>query len=323
MLRKTIKNLNQFTAEEKKILLRLVESVYFYWYKFEILKDSVDVVKAFNKPKPFTYMAPLSDYPRLQNTMGFNASMVSFLNATPFFEKVKKKKSDRFLLHYLKECKTHSELLYKLSLILHEKQGMPITYSKNRFKEFIDELIIELEEEIEKEYVKTVKKFRNQILAHHTNINVEEFVDEIADNLMMVVKFLEEFLLIKVSHTITQVYNAIDKPLNEDIHSLRKKLKPNLMTIQHGEIIFKVGSEEVKGKILNDPLFLKMIGLFDDHSITLTGDDIYVIYIITNSAYDQSEKKPMIDRGQGAIAFEIIDKYKLNNSNIKETILDH
>ena len=114
MLRKIILELKQFKDDEKRVLLSIVEDVYFYWGKFEILDDAVQMVRNFHKPHPMSYESPLSEFPRLDSIINYNSYVVAFINITCFFEPKKNRKDDRFLLDFLKKCKTHYELLYKL-----------------------------------------------------------------------------------------------------------------------------------------------------------------------------------------------------------------
>lgn len=323
MLRKIILELKQFKDDEKRVLLSIVEDVYFYWGKFEILDDAVQMVRNFHKPHPMSYESPLSEFPRLDSIINYNSYVVAFINITCFFEPKKNRKDDRFLLDFLKKCKTHYELLYKLSVALYEKEHMQVPMTLEMFAKMIDDLINELDNEIDKDYIKEIKTYRNKVLSHHTYIREVDIKEEVSDYLMDAKKFLENFLLIKVSKIITQIYNPIGRPLKESINLLRRKIKPELLDIIEGYVIFKTKSSIIKSELLSDSLFQELKTILGKCSINIEGDHIRINYILYSSFYDRKPNEGIKDKGHIKIINDLTKKYEIYGTQVSESIKDH
>lgn len=323
MLRKIIKSLNNFETNEKDRLISIVEDLYFYWNKFEILKDAVIIVKNFNKPIPLKYMSPLSELPRLDMVINYNAFVVAFINAACFFEPKKSRNDDRFLLDFLKKCNEESELLFRLSEALYKRENQVVPYTKISFITMIKNLENELDIEIGKQYIKEIKKYRHKVLSHHTYIKQEDISEQVSDYLMDAVKFLEKFLLVDVSKIITQVYNSNLAPVQNSIDILRRKIKPDLLDIVRVNVIFKIDSEEVKNEILKDNLFEDLKSLIGTHEYHEDKYNIELTFFRYTSFYDRKENQGIDDNGQKDLIYKIIKKYQIFGSSSNESIMDH
>ncbi len=322
MLRDKIRNTEKFNSEEKEKLIEIVEDLYFYWTKFEILKDSVVMARNFSKPSPNKYMSPLSEIPRLDLALNYNSFVVAFVNAACFFEPSKRRKDDRFLLDFLKKTNDNNELLYKLSVFLYNDEGLVVPYSNESFKIIIENLINELELEIEKEYIKEIKLYRHKVLSHHTYVKPHDFKEEVSDFLMEAVNFLEEFLLLKVSRIITQVYHSNLPPIIDSINLFRRKMKPNLMDIVEVTVEFKIDDETIKNKILEDELYEQLKNIMGMHKYEEKGNNIILNYFNYSSFYDREINEGIKDNGQLEVIHKIIHKYKIFGSMVNQSIVD-
>lgn len=313
---------DELDYDEQQILIEIVEDIYFYWTKYETLKDAVILVRNFYKPTPMKYTSPLSEIPRLDTVINYNAFVVAFINTVSFFDPIKRHKDDRLLLDFLNKCKANDKTLYKLSVILYKLADRRIAYSSIEFSKMINDLIEELKEEINKEYIREIKLYRNKILSHHTYIKPEDITEEVSNFLMDAVKFLEVFLLEKTSSIITQVYHSNKSSLEDAVKIFRRKMKPNLLDIVKYEVEFEIPNKEAKNDLLEDELFKEFLNLIGEYESEDVGLNLKITFYNYTSYYDRLENEGINTRDKDEMISRLIDKHELYGTKIKQNIVD-
>ena len=315
MLRKIINELEAFNNQEKQLLIDFVEDVYFYWDKFEILSDAIDIIHNFYKPKPISYYSPLSEFQRIDRVFNYNAYVVAFINSTSFFESVMKRADDRFLIAFIKRSKANVKILYQLKVELYKINNLQISYDLESFIKLLDDLERKLINEVEKDYVKEIKKYRDKVLSHHTFFNGSDIEESVSDSLMNAKKFLDSIIQNQLGEIITQKYNPRQQSILNDIDSLRKITKPNLQHIIQGRIIFPLVDKERLKLAVEDDLFVSMIKNFSAYNVNQDRTGAMVVdYEIRKSFYERNANKGIDTK------IKIYNEHRASTSNFMELV---
>jgi|SRR5690554_1877208 len=324
MLRKIINKLDSFEKQEKDFLISFVEDVYFYWNKYEILDDAIEIVHNFYKPNPINYYGPLSKFPRLDRVINYNAYVVAFVNLSSFFESKKKRKDDRFLNDFIQRCLNNVDILYKLKVELYKINHLMIPYDINHFNLLINEMSRKLNSEIEKKYIKEIKTYRNKVLSHHTFFKESDIGEKVSDYLMDAKKFLTSIITKQLGEIITHPYSPRHETITHSIDLLRKVTKPDLEDIVKGKISFPEVDKETINNTLKDDDFTAMINKFTNYSISQTDEGLTVVdFIIKRNFYERNPRKGIDIKFVGESISKLMKKYKLDGINIVESIVDH
>jgi hypothetical protein len=324
MIKEIIRDLDEFDEAESKLLISIVDDVYFYWDKFEIIDDAVEIIFNFYKPKPLGYYSPLSKFPRLDHVFNYHAYVVAFFNLSCFFEPNKKRKDDRILKEFLKRCSENSEILYNLKVALYKERRLSVPYKLNDFKKKISDLGDQLSQEIKKEYIKEIKRYRDKVLGHHTFFDESNFSGSVSNYLMNAKKFFNPIVKEGLGEIITLDYKQKYQPLIQSINQLRETMKPNLKHIIKGEIIFPQMRKDELAVILSDHEFNAMLKKFSSYSIV---DNSYgskqVDFELRIPFYTKNSASDVNSKFVSKTIFNMVKKYSIEGTKVKEEIIDH
>lgn len=322
MLRNTINQSDDFSIEEKEILLKIVENVYFYWNKFELLNDAIDMVRSFFKPTPISYYSPLSEYPRLDRTINYNAYVVAFINTAAFFESKKSRKDDRLLCDFLDECKSNVSILFRLKQFLLKKHEVQVKFTEESLLHFIVDSVKTLQDYTETDAVLEIKKYRHKVLSHHTAFNESDIDENVSDYLMDAQKFLYRFISYNLSEILTQKYNSINKPIVNEVDLLRIKVKPDLKDIISGSIKIPIANPHLKEELKAHPLYEELLTCFTNYQVHENASEIKIDYTQINSFYDKKSNGGINDNGKLAAIDKIVKLLHIEGIKLSAKIVD-